>query len=78
MSTKAKTLKIPTKSLPEDWKQLGAEQFNVSTSMIEKIVYGIVVNPEIFKYMLELAEEEQKRLKAETKELETRIAALAK
>jgi hypothetical protein len=50
---------IPTKSLPKEWRDLGAKKFSCSKSSIEKVVYGITTNIEILGYMVELAEEKK-------------------
>ena len=71
-------LKIPTKSLPKGWKQKGAEQFEISESMVEKIVWGVNKNAEVFAYMLELAEVEKQRVEKEEELFKNRLAALTK
>jgi hypothetical protein len=70
-------LKIPTHTLPEGWRELGAAELGVSPSMIEKVVYGLKENKEVFKYMLQLAEQEKIRRDAEDNELKLRLIALS-
>ena len=72
------TLKIPTQTLPKGWKQKGAEQFGISESMVEKVVWGVKKNAEVFDYMLGLAEQEKNRLAEEKKLFENRLASLTK
>jgi len=67
-------IKIPTNTLPKGWRQLGADHFGISQSMIEKVVYGINVNNDVFEYMLELGENERLRKEKQQK----RINALTK
>jgi hypothetical protein len=78
VSMKNIALTIPTDTLPKGWRQTGAEKFNVSVSTIEKVVFGMRKNAEIFNYMVDLAEEETKRRDAESQQLAIRLAALTK
>lgn len=78
VSMKNNALTIPTSSLPKGWRDTGAEEFGVSVSTIEKVVYGKINNEEIFAFMLELAEEEKKLRLKKAKEISDRLAALTK
>jgi hypothetical protein len=71
-------LKIPTHTLPEGWRQKGADRFSISPSMVEKIVYGMKINDEVFDFMLELAETEKQRRDKEVADRKNRISALSK
>lgn len=55
--SKAKYPSVPTEFLPKEWRAKGAEKFNKSKSLVEKVVYGFSKNDEILAYMTELAEE---------------------
>ncbi|RVT97309.1 hypothetical protein EOD41_19290 [Mucilaginibacter limnophilus] len=57
--TKQEPLKIPTELLPDDWREQGVKKFNLSKNTIERVVYGLVVKPAIFDFMLSLAEEKK-------------------
>jgi hypothetical protein len=52
---KGTKIKIPTVYLPDGWEELGAKQFELSTSTIRKVVKGDRTNAEVFDFMLDLA-----------------------
>ncbi|SEM65585.1 hypothetical protein SAMN05192574_101354 [Mucilaginibacter gossypiicola] len=47
--------KIPTEYLPENWRKLGAEKFDLSESTIGKVASGARNNDDVFDYLLDLA-----------------------
>ena len=72
-----KKKKVLIENLPKDWRELGAEKFSCSVSLIEKVVYGITKNIDLFDYMLSLAEAEKERITAKELEIESRLSKLA-
>jgi hypothetical protein len=78
MTSTVQVLKIPSSTLPKDWQDLGAKKFNLSPATVKAIIGGKRKNPEVFKYMLELAENEKARREGEVKELKNRLASLSK
>lgn len=74
----ADKLNIPTHTLPDRWRELGAEKFQISPSMVEKIVYGTKINLKVFDFMLQMAESEKARKEQEFQQRKKRLAALTK
>lgn len=76
---KAKLPAIPTTYLPEDWREKGASKFECSKNKIERIVYGLMANPDIkiYEYFVGLAEEGKKEFDAKQINLTDRVAALS-
>ncbi|MES2810043.1 MAG: hypothetical protein V4619_15535 [Bacteroidota bacterium] len=68
---------IPTKYLPENWRNTVAEEFGIKPNMVGKVANGTRTNVAVFDHLLELAEkgkaEEQMRLDR-LKNLQTQTA----
>jgi len=47
--------KIPTEYLPENWRKLGAEKFDLSESTIGKVASGARNNDDVYDFLLRLA-----------------------
>jgi hypothetical protein len=69
--------KLLIDNLPRGWRQMGAEKFSCSKSKIEKVVYGLTTDLEIFAYILTLAEENKKAQTELQLQIRKRLKSLA-
>ncbi|HEY4195691.1 MAG TPA: hypothetical protein VGM63_09150 [Mucilaginibacter sp.] len=76
---RAKLPAIPTNYLPKDWREQGAEKFKCSKNKIERIVYGLMTNPDIkiYEFFVELAEAGKREFDDKQNNLSNRVAALS-
>lgn len=78
MAREVKKNKDLIDNLPKDWREQGAKKFTCSVSKIEKVVYGLNNDIDVFAYMTVLAEEEKQRVELLQKEIDKRLNVLAK